>query len=119
QGPKGVPGAQGRGGWRWGEDAAVFAGFTTTAVTGAGGGREAMNARCASAFANAHLCHVSEYGLAASATPIPAGGAWIDVSGGIGADQGDEAITTELAGPDVGRWGQGESYNCAAVTKST
>jgi hypothetical protein len=118
QGAQGVTGAQGPAGSRWGEDAAVFAGFTTTAITGVGGGPEAMNARCASAFAGAHFCHASEYGLSNSATPVPAGGAWVDMSGGIGWYQGDEAMTSGLAGPDIGRWVQGNSYNCMGWTKT-
>lgn len=115
-----MTGAQGPGGSRWGEDAAVFAGFTSTTVTGAAGGREQMNARCAAAFTGAHLCHVSEYGLANSATPPPATGAWIDASGGIAAFEGEQAIATSLAGPDIGRWVQSSTtVNCLGWTKTT
>ena len=64
----------------WGEDAAEFAGFTTLTYTGAQGGRQNMNAFCAEEFGVAHLCHISEYYLSNSATPYPAGGAWLDAS---------------------------------------
>jgi hypothetical protein len=60
----------------------VFAGFTSATTNGAVGGREQMHARCAAEFAGAHLCHIAEYQLATSATPLPASGAWIDSSSG-------------------------------------
>jgi hypothetical protein len=70
----------GPGGNMWGEEAAEFAGFTTLSYTGAQGGRQNMNEICATEFGDAHLCHVSEYYLSNSATPYPAGGAWLDPS---------------------------------------
>ena len=96
QGPKGDPGAQGSAGPQgnpgptgpagpagtvFGEQAAAFAGFSTTTTTGNAGGREAMNALCGAEFgATAHLCHYAEYQLAASGANVPASGAWIDFS---------------------------------------
>jgi hypothetical protein len=64
----------------FGEDAAAFAGFTSTAVNGAIGSREQMHAMCAAQFAGSHLCHTAEYQLANSSVPVPADGAWIDAS---------------------------------------
>jgi len=64
----------------WGEDAAEFAGFTSLPYTGAQGGRQNMNTLCAAEFGDAHLCHAAEYYLTNSATPFPAGGAWLDPS---------------------------------------
>lgn len=89
-GAKGDPGAQGNpgptgpagpAGTLYGEQAAAFAGFSTTTTTGNAGGREAMNALCGGDFgATAHLCHYAEYELAASSAAPPANGAWIDSS---------------------------------------
>jgi len=77
QGPQGVTGAAGPGGMLYGEDAAVFAGFTSATTTGNAGGREAMHALCNAAFSGSHMCHAAEYNLATSATPVPSAGAWI------------------------------------------
>jgi hypothetical protein len=122
QGAQGVAGARGPAGSLFGEDAAVFAGFTTTPVTGAAGGREAMHASCAAAFADSHLCHLAEYGLAVSATPIPAGGAWVDASAVVDPAFDGLAFVDGLAGPDAGRYtGRGGGFvsghdNCDSWT---
>lgn len=59
---------------------ARFAGFTTSTITGAAGGRWKMHALCATAFAGGHMCHSAEYLRASSAASVPSGGAWIDAS---------------------------------------
>lgn len=83
-GPTGDPGPTGPAGpagTLFGEQAAAFAGFSTSTTTGNAGGREAMNALCVADFgATAHLCHYAEYQLAASGASVPASGAWIDAS---------------------------------------
>ncbi|MGE0397240.1 MAG: hypothetical protein AB7T06_11010 [Kofleriaceae bacterium] len=116
-GPQGVPGAQGPGGAVTGEAAAEFAGFTPATYTGVAGGREVMNARCASAFAGSHLCHTSEYWLASSATVPPASGAWIDASAGIEGYFANISVVTSLGNTDLGRYTQlHELTNCANWT---
>ncbi|MBL0220883.1 MAG: hypothetical protein IPQ07_44310 [Myxococcales bacterium] len=112
-GPQGVAGAMGPGGMVTGEAAAQFAGFTSTAITGDGGGREAMHARCAAAFAGAHLCHVSEYILANSATVPPAGGVWIDSSAGIEASASSSALINGTGHVRLGRYSGASQVNCA------
>jgi hypothetical protein len=110
QGPQGDKGDRGPGGSQFGEDAAAFAGFTTLPINGALGGREQMHAVCNAAFAGSHLCHVAEYNLANSSTPIPAGGAWMDSS--ATADGAGESSSDEIASRDSARvtgWGQ---FNC-------
>lgn len=109
-GPQGVPGARGPAGSLFGEDAAAFAGFTSTPIDGAIGGREQMHAACAAEFPGSHLCHIAEYNLANSATPVPAGGAWIDDS--AAADGAGGGTVSDVATRDAGRvtgWGQ---FNC-------
>jgi hypothetical protein len=86
----------------YGEDAAVFAGFTSATYDGVVGGREKMNSLCGAAFTGAHLCHIGEYHLTDSATSVPASGAWIDASGGI--ETSGAAVLNELASRDVGRY---------------
>ena len=83
-GPQGPVGPAGNG--AYGEDVAAFAGFTATLSTGNAGGRDGMHAKCAAEFPGAHLCHVSEYQLAGSATTVPASGAWIDPSVDVNGD---------------------------------
>lgn len=73
-GPKGDPGDQ------FGEVAARFAGFTSTAYAGNQGSREQMNALCHQDFPGSHLCHVAEYNLSGATTLVPTTGAWIDPS---------------------------------------
>jgi hypothetical protein len=113
---------QGPPGSTFGEDAAVFAGFTTTSVTGAVGSRERMHAACAADFANAHLCHVAEYGLATSATPIPNDGAWVDASAIVDAAFDGLVWVDGIATRDAGRYtGRGGAFvnehdNCASWT---
>jgi len=58
-----------------------FAGFLALRTPGAVlSGRAGMHAACATEFPGAHFCHVAEYLRAASATAVPAVGAWIDSS---------------------------------------
>jgi hypothetical protein len=119
-GAQGVPGVQGPGGSVSGEAAAVFAGFTANPVTGVAGGREVMNQRCAAAFTGAHLCHLAEYHLANSATIVPAGGAWIDASGGVEGYNANVTVTNDLGSTDLGRYsGPLYSGNCDNWTAST
>jgi hypothetical protein len=90
----------------------VFAGYTTTAISGVAGGREILNKQCATAFTGSHFCHASEYGLANSATPVPAAGAWIDQGAGIDAFNGTVYAIT-LATIETGRYiGQAAFGNC-------
>ena len=79
-GNPGPTGPAGPAGNLFDEEAAAFAGFTTTTASGAAGGREAMNARCDAAFIDSHLCHFAEFHLAASGATLPAAGAWLDHS---------------------------------------
>jgi hypothetical protein len=103
----------------YGEDAAVFAGFTTATTTGNAGGREAMHALCNTAFSGSHMCHAAEYNLANSATPIPSGGAWIDGSATINYYFGNIGVL-ELASRDTGRYtGSDFSLNCNNWTVTT
>jgi hypothetical protein len=112
-GPQGVPGSQGPGGAVTGEAAAQFAGFTSTTYTGVAGGREAMHARCAAAFAGSHLCHIAEYNLASSATVPPASGAWLDMSGGVEGYNANVQVENELASVSLGRYtAQNYTGNC-------
>jgi hypothetical protein len=57
-----------------------FAGFTSATFNGNVGGRNAAHAVCEAAFAGAHLCYASEYLSTESTAPVPAGGAWFDVT---------------------------------------
>jgi hypothetical protein len=106
QGAQGVAGPQGPPGSLDGEDAAVFAGFTSTAVAGAIGGREQMHAACAAEFGGSHLCHIAEYNLTNSATPVPAAGAWIDDSATA------DGTASNVASRDAGRSVGWSPYNC-------
>ncbi|HEY3357896.1 MAG TPA: hypothetical protein VGQ83_31885 [Polyangia bacterium] len=110
-GPQGAPGVPGTGGGLYGEEAATFVGFTTTPVTGDRGGRETMHALCAAAFAGSHLCHVSEHGLASSATPPPAGGAWIDYSTSVNSQATVYAVS-DIAARGSGRYIGPIDSNC-------
>jgi hypothetical protein len=104
---------QGPPGSLYGEDAAVFAGFTSTPITGAIGSREQMHASCAATFAGSHLCHIAEYGLASSATPVPAAGAWIDSSGAVGSAFTGGVVIDEVASRNSGRYTGREAFgNC-------
>ena len=119
-GAQGAAGPRGPAGSLFGEDAVVFAGFTSTPINGAIGSREQMHARCDATFAGSHLCHVVEYQLATSATPVPAVGAWIDSSGTAdGAFAGAE-INDEVASPASGRYTGRHPYaNCDSWTSIT
>lgn len=55
-----------------------FRGFTATRHTGNLGGRVGAHGLCAGAFAGSHFCDKNEYMSAASPTPVPSGGAWVD-----------------------------------------
>jgi hypothetical protein len=107
-----VPGARGPAGSLFGEDAAAFAGFTTAPINGAIGGREQMHAECAAAFPGSHLCHIAEYNLASSATPVPAGGAWIDNSGAADGSYTGASFVDDVATPDAGRITAWNAYTC-------
>ncbi len=118
QGATGPTGPAGPPGTLYGEAASAFAGFTSATTTGAAGGREAMHATCATAFAGSHLCHNAEYQLAASGTAVPALGAWIDASC---IEQSIEAgrigCGTSAASIDAGRDVESNvSLNCANWT---
>ncbi len=106
-GPQGPAGPAGPAGSLYGEDAAVFAGFTSATTNGAVGGREQMHAKCAAELTGSHLCHIAEYQLANSATPVPASGAWIDTSsGGDGAFEmfdTSDGVATSRSGRHVGQ----------------
>lgn len=103
-GPQGAAGPAGSGGQLYGEDAAVFVGFTTAQLDGGAGGHSAMHAACAEEFTDAHLCHISEYYLSNSASVEPAGGAWIDWSARWRDDLGSVYRVNALAGKDTGRY---------------
>jgi hypothetical protein len=117
-GAQGVPGQPGPAGNRYGEEAASFIGFTTATTAGNVGSREGMHAICAAQFPGSHLCHMSEYALATPATPVPAAGAWTDLSGYAGAsaseltNQVGTTLTGRYAGPDY-------VYNCMNWTVTT
>ena len=116
-GAQGVAGPRGPAGSLFGEDAVVFAGFTSTPIDGAIGGRERMHAQCNAAFAGSHLCHVVEYQLANSATPVPAAGAWIDSSGTADGGFAEAEINDEVASPTSGRYiGRHPYANCNSWT---
>jgi len=113
-----VAGPQGPAGNEWGEEAAVFEGFTTTSHDGSQGGREGMHALCDAEFAGAHLCHSAEYHLSNSATAVPAGGAWIDYSCGLSSSNitGNAYIGTI----QMGRYaGYSTSGNCSNWTSDS
>lgn len=57
---------------------AWFRGFTTQAFSGDLGGIRGAHAKCAAQYPGSHFCTDREYENAASPTPVPAGGAWID-----------------------------------------
>ena len=111
-GPQGTTGAQGPPGSLYGEDAAQFAGFTTTKVNGALGGREQMHAACDAAFPRSHLCHLAEYELADSTTPVPSGGAWIDASGAADGSFVSAGEIDDFASPELGRLTAWNPYSC-------
>lgn len=83
----------------------MFDGFTTETTDGNAGGRAQMHSMCAAEFTDSHLCHVSEYHLANSSTPVPVGGAWLDISAAAAGTGGMSYFTTySLASPDAGRY---------------
>jgi hypothetical protein len=103
----------------WGEEAAEFAGFTTLSYTGAQGGRQNMNALCAAEFGDAHLCHISEYYLANSATPYPAAGAWLDASVAEVNGSGGYSIIVNVSNRSLGLYGgMSSSFNCSGWTST-
>jgi hypothetical protein len=113
QGPQGNVGARGPAGAAFGEDAAAFAGFTSTPIIAAIGSREQMHAQCSAAFAGSYLCHLAEYELANSSTPVPAIGAWIDNSA---AANGDEDASSIASGRVTGRAPFGNCANWTSVS---
>jgi hypothetical protein len=94
-------------------------------VTGAAGGRAAMHASCAAAFAGSHMCHVAEYNLTDSATPLPANGAWVDASAVVDISSETLVFVDGLATRDAGRYtGRGGAFasshdNCANWTTTS
>ena len=56
------------------------AGFTSAVYDGDLGGRPSAHLACHSEFPGAHVCHATEYNLAASTLAVPAGGAWMESS---------------------------------------
>ncbi len=124
-GAPGPTGPQGPAGTIFGEEASAFAAFTTVTVTGAAGGREALNAACAAVVPNSHLCHYAEYELAASSTTVPAQSAWIDQScteqyAGDSLSSGLLGWGFALATVDSGAYVDASSTsNCANWTSST
>lgn len=111
-GPQGPAGPTGNGAYS--EDIAAFAGFTTQVTDGNAGGRDAMHARCAAEFTGSHLCHISEYQLTNSATPVPSGGAWIDPSV-VPYETGGNDTTWNSA---VGFGREDSSFNCFSWTSN-
>jgi hypothetical protein len=84
------------------------------------GSREQMHAICAAEYAGSHLCHVAEYYLAATASPVPASGAWADISASISPGSGSVYQIDSLAGPAIGRYvGQSNYNNCINWTANT
>lgn len=112
-GPQGPVGPAGNG--AYGEDINAFAGFTAQLTDGNAGGRDAMHARCAAEFTGSHLCHISEYQLANSATLVPASGAWIDPS--VIPHAASSTDTTFNSAVGFGR--EDSSFNCFAWTSNT
>lgn len=110
-GTQGVAGPAGPAGSSFGEEAAVFAGFTSATTNGAAGGREQLHAMCAAAFAGAHLCHIAEYNLATSATQPPASGAWIDTSAGTDGGFETYGANDAVASTSSGRYTGRHPYN--------
>ena len=77
-----------------------------------------MHAICAAQYAGSHLCHMAEYGLANSATIVPAGGAWTDGSAFTGSTS--HVVTLQTAMPLAGRYTQADSaYNCVNWTNAS
>jgi hypothetical protein len=88
-----------------------FRGFTAATVTGSGGGRAGMHARCAAEFAGAHMCHAVEYQRSAPTITPPVAGAWVDPSGFATPTGG--VLETRVASSNAGRWaGWNYYYNC-------
>jgi hypothetical protein len=77
-----------------------------------------MHSICAAQYTGSHLCHIGEYGLANSATIVPAGGAWTDASGFTGASAA--AVTTLIGTTFTGRYtGSDSAYNCLSWTTAS
>jgi hypothetical protein len=78
-----------------------------------------MHAACAAAFAGSHMCHVSEYTLADSATAVPSSGAWLDYSASVD-HFGSSQLMAALGGPAQGRYaGFLDTGNCGNWTETT
>ena len=112
-GPQGPAGPAGSG--AYGEEINAFAGFTAATTDGNAGGRDAMHARCAAEFTGAHLCHISEYTQANSATSVPATGAWIDPSIIPYSLSSDSDLTVNGA---IGYGREDFSYTCFSWTSN-
>ncbi|AKT38458.1 collagen-like protein [Chondromyces crocatus] len=119
-GPQGAPGQPGPPGTLYGEEAALFVGFTSTQMEGAVGSREQMHAICSAQYVGSHFCHVAEYYGAGAASPVPASGAWVDSSGAISVSSGTVYSLSTLTGPRSGRnSSSNDSANCANWTSNT
>ena len=96
-----------------------FKGYTPATTTGVlAGGRAAMHALCGTAFAGSHMCHAAEYFRANTATPVPAGGAWIDPSGFP--RSGGGSISNSIAIATAGRYASfAFQENCDNWTAAT
>ncbi len=74
-----------------------------------------MHGLCDAEFTGSHLCHVAEYDRANSATPVPGGGAWVDMS--AYAEGSSIYRRTYFAGPRMGRYASSNtSENCSNWT---
>jgi hypothetical protein len=97
----------------------VFAGFTSSTVDGALGGREQMHARCAAELPGSHLCHVAEYQLTSSATAVPPAGAWTDSSAAADGAYDGAVVVDRIASPTSGRYtGRSQYENCSNWTST-
>jgi len=78
------------------------------------GGRNVAHGICAAAFTGAHLCYAGEYLMTESRAPIPASGAWLD-------------LTTDLNGsgsvygmsPLFGRYANNSCVNWTSTASTT
>jgi hypothetical protein len=70
-------------------------------------GRTAMHQACNAQYAGSHFCHAAEYLRAASTSPIPAEGAWLDPSvdfEGTTSYSGSPLFGRQLGAPDCSNW---------------
>jgi hypothetical protein len=114
-GPPGPPGLNAL----FGENAALFAGFTAVTTTGLVGGRHVMHARCDAEFPGSHMCHFAEYMLSNPHLPIPVVGAWIDPSDGpVAQFSANSALGLMPFSRESGRYVGGAGATCKNWTSS-